>query len=188
MVLSKPDILEYLKDHRLRIDPAVEQSQIAQVSIDLRLSRKFTTFKDPPSYIPAIQMDPSVWESVDLWEHHEIDTFCLKPDHIVLARTLEEIYIPNDLVGFVEGRSSWARLGISIHITAPKIDPGFNAPIALEMVNFGRMSVNLRAKIDKPAQLILMKITTPLSEEDLYGSHKEDIFQHQTDPIPHQGK
>jgi dCTP deaminase len=188
MVLSKPDILAYLEDGRLRIDPTVEPSQIAQVSIDLRLGRKFTTFKDPPKYIPAIQMDPSVWESFDLWEHHEIDTFCLEPDQIVLARTLEEIYIPNDLVGFVEGRSSWARLGISIHITAPKIDPGFNAPITLEMVNFGRMSVNLRAEIDKPAQLILMKITTPLSDEDLYGSKEEDIFQHQTSPIPHQEK
>ena len=36
------------------------------------------------------------------------------------------------MVGLVEGRSSWARVGISIHVTAPKIDPGFDATITLE--------------------------------------------------------
>jgi len=39
----------------------------------------------------------------------------------VLAQTLERVYIPPDLAGFVEGRSSWARIGVTIHVTAPKI-------------------------------------------------------------------
>jgi hypothetical protein len=44
--------------------------------------------------------------------------------------------------------------------------------------------VELRAEIDEPAQLILMKISTPLPPEDIYGAHNGDVFQYQTSPIP----
>jgi dCTP deaminase len=184
VLLSKPDILQYLADGRLVLEPPVSKERIAQVSIDLRLGRKFSTFKECPSYIPAIHVEPSLWSSTDLWEHHEQDIFRLKPGGFVLAQTLEEVRIPADLVGLVEGRSSWARVGITIHVTAPKIDPGFHGTITLEMANFGSVPVDLRAGIDEPAQLMLMRISTPLTSADTYGSRSEDRFQDQTEPIP----
>lgn len=162
--------------------------QVAQVSIDLHLGRKFTQPKKPPEYLPAINVHGSMWKSSDLWEHSEQDVFRLKPGEFVLAQTLERIRIPEDLVGFVEGRSSWARAGITIHVTAPKIDPGFDGKVTLEMVNFGRISVDLRAESDQPAQLMLMQLTTPLKEGALYGSDDRDTFQFQTDPIPYRPK
>jgi dCTP deaminase len=188
LILSKPDILRYLSAGTLRIEPLISQDRVAQVSIDLSLGRKFTVFKEPPGYLPAIHVDPSLWTSTDLWHHCEQETFRLNPGQFVLAQTLERVLIPPDLVGLVEGRSSWARLGVTIHITAPKIDPGFNAPITLEMANFGRVSVDLRAGIDRPAQLMLLKISSPLPDTELYGTGRQDSFQYQTDPIPHQRK
>lgn len=185
MVLSKPDILRYISEGTLKIEPPVSEDRVAQVSVDLHLGRKFTAFKEPPGYLPAIHVDPSLWTSLDLWHHCEQDTFRLNPGQFVLAHTLERVLIPPDLVGLVEGRSSWARVGITIHITAPKIDPGFNAPITLEMANFGRVPVDLRAGIDRPAQLMLLKISSPLLETELYGAGRQDSFQYQTDPIPH---
>lgn len=166
------------------INPEISLDQVAQVSIDLRLGRKFTQFKEPPPYLPAIVVDHSLWDSIDLWEESETDLFRLKPGSIVLAQTLERVTIPNDLVGLVEGRSSWARVGVTIHVTAPKIDPGFDAQITLEMVNFGRVPVELRAGVDKPAQLMLLKLTTPLDDQALYGAGEHDVFQYQTSPIP----
>jgi len=97
---------------------------------------------------------------------------------------MERVCIPPDLVGLVEGRSSWARVGITIHVTAPKIDPGFNGKITLEMANFGCVPVDLRAGIDEPAQLMLLTISSPLGDLDLYGSSDRDVFQHQTGTIP----
>ena len=73
---------------------------------------------------PAIHVDPSLWTSADLWEHQETDTYRLNPGQFVLAQTLERVRIPPDLVGLVEGRSSWARVGVTIHVTAPKIGSG----------------------------------------------------------------
>ena len=163
----------------------VRGRRVAQVSVDLSLGRKFTTFRDPPAYLPAIHIDHSLWDSADLWEHFEQDVFRLHPGHFVLAQTLEKILIPEDVVGLVEGRSSWARMGVTVHLTAPKIDPGFNAHITLEMFNFGNVAVDLRAAIDRPAQLMLLRLTTPLRTQELYGQGKDDRFQGQTAPIPH---
>lgn len=183
MILSRPDILSELEKGTLRFEPAVPEGHVAQVSIDLLLGRNFTTFKKP-AYLPAIYVDPSLWDSADLWEQHEEDVFQLKPRGFVLAQTLEKVYMPAHLAGFVEGRSSWARLGITIHITAPKIDPGFQGRITLEMCNFGEVAVDLRAAVDLPAQLILMRVSTPLPNGDLYGAKPGDLFQHQVRPIP----
>ena len=184
MLLSKPDILAYLREGKLRFDPSIGEDRVAQVSVDLKLGNKFTTFKQPPHYLPCIHVDPSLWDSADLWEHRQSDTFRLEPGGFVLAQTLESVHIPPDLAGFVEGRSSWARVGVTIHVTAPKIDPGFNARITLEMANFGKIPVELRAGIDVPAQLMLFRLSTPVPETDLYGTSAGDLFQGQTDPIP----
>lgn len=184
-MLSKPDILAYIRQGKIVFDPPVANNRVAQVSVDLKLGRKFTTFKKPPGYLPCINVDESVWSSTDLWSHSEQDTFRLEPGGFVLAQTLERVYIPPDLVGFIEGRSSWARIGVTIHVTAPKIDPGFNAPITLEMANFGKVAIELRAGIDEPAQLMFFELSTTISEADVYGSSKGDTFQGQTDPIPH---
>jgi len=44
LLLSKPDILAYLHEGKLRFDPAITEERVAQVSVDLKLGRKFTTF------------------------------------------------------------------------------------------------------------------------------------------------
>lgn len=185
MVLSKQDIVRYIDEQKLIIDPPVSTDRIAQVSIDLRLGNKFTTFKNPPKYLPAIHVDPSLWGSADLWEHHQQAVYRLEPGAFVLAQTLERVRIPHDLVGMVEGRSSWARVGVTIHVTAPKIDPGFDGRITLEMANFGKVAVDLRAGVDEPAQLMLLRISTPLEALEAYGSGAKDTFQYQTDTIPY---
>ena len=63
---------------------------------------------------------------------------------------LETVTMPNDLMGLVEGRSSLARVGLSVHLTAPKIDPGFGGMIALEIANAGPATVRLESQKDWP--------------------------------------
>lgn len=186
LILSRPDLIKFIDEKKLKFDPKVSNDDIAQVSVDLRLGRKFSKFKETaPKHIAAINVTDSLWAAKELWEDLEVGSYFLRPGEFVLAETLETVTIPNDLVGLVEGRSSWARVGIMLHLTAPKIDPGFIGVIALEMYNFGKYTVELRAEIDKPAQLILARITSSLPNGDLYGAKNNDIFQYQTEPIPH---
>ena len=51
--------------------------------------------------------------------------------------------IPLDLAARVEGKSSLARFGLMVHITAPKIDPGYSGRITLEMFNLGPFPLKL---------------------------------------------
>ena len=137
-----------------------------------------------PDHIPVIRVRRSLFDSADLWTHEEADTFDIEPRGFVLAQTLERVALPNDLMGLVEGRSSWARVGLSVHLTAPKIDPGFDGTITLEIANMGPATVQLVAEEDEPAQLMLIELSHPLDEADVYGAAESDIFQYQSDPIP----
>ena len=71
-----------------------------------------------------------------------------------------------------------------MHLTAPKIDPGFNGTITLEIANMGTATVELVAEEDQPAQLMLLELSHPLGDADVYGSEDSDLFQFQSDPIP----
>jgi dCTP deaminase len=184
LVLSRPDIIEAIRDGRVRIEPALPEERVSQVSIDLTVGRRFTKLAIKPGYLPAIYVDPSLWESKDLWETIESDIYRLRPGEFILAHTLERVTLPPDLVGLVEGRSSFARVGVSSHVTAPKIDPGFAGTITLEMFNFSSVPVDLRAGIDRPAQLMLLRISTPLDAGEVYGADSNDLFQGQEAPLP----
>ena len=185
MVLSRPELLKTLKaKNGLRFSPPVSDESIEQVSIDLRLGRKFTRFKSGLNHIGSLQMDASLWAATDLWDNLEQDEYELDSRGFVLAQTLEAVTIPNNLVGFVEGRSSYARVGISVHVTAPKIDPGFNGTITLEMTNLSPHRIKLRSTHDKPCQLVLMKLTSPLLQGQEYGSKTTHVFSNQNSPIP----
>jgi len=43
--------------------------------------------------------------------------------------------LPDDIIGRLEGKSSFARLGIVIHQTSARFDPGWDGTAALELRN-----------------------------------------------------
>lgn len=131
--------------------------------------------------------------SVEMHLHHDVirdiglptehrddkitDTILLKPGEFALARTTETVGIPAHLVARVEGKSSWARRGLLVHITAGFIDPGFYGTITLELCNLAAHPLELPAGC-AIAQLSILELDTPplvpYGDESL-GSH----YQHQ---------
>ena len=105
------------------------------------------------------------------------DTIVLKPGEFALARTTETVGIPAHLVARVEGKSSWARRGLLVHITAGFIDPGFYGTITLELCNLAAKPLELPVGC-AIAQLSILELDTPpivpYGDESL-GSH----YQHQ---------
>ena len=69
--------------------------------------------------------------------------FLISPGEFALAWTLEEITLPNFLCARVEGRSTLARLGLSIHQTAPTVHASFSNPLQLELRNSGPYPLEL---------------------------------------------
>lgn len=97
----------------------------------------------------------------------------LRPGEFALARTKETVGIPAHLVARVEGKSSWARRGLLVHITAGFIDPGFYGTITLELCNLAARPLELPAGC-AIAQLSILELDTPplvpYGDESL-GSH-----------------
>lgn len=74
----------------------------------------------------------------------EDEVFYLHPGELALAVTLESVTLPDNLVGWLDGRSSLARLGLMVHVTAHRIDPGWHGQIVLEFYNSGKLPLALR--------------------------------------------
>lgn len=91
----------------------------------------------------------------------------IRPGEFILASTQETVHIPATLVGQVEGKSSWARKGLMVHVTAGFIDPGFRGAITLEIVNLS--SINIYPRVgQRIAQLAVHRLDS--EPKYLYGS------------------
>src|SRR6202034_2954534 len=75
------------------------------------------------------------------------DGYSLVPKKLILGWSAEYIDLRNDarLAARVEGKSSLARLGLGVHVTAPTIHAGFDGRIRLEIINHGLIPIRLRA-------------------------------------------
>jgi dCTP deaminase len=91
------------------------------------------------------------------------DEIIIRPLGFVLWQTKEEIGTPPqnaDFICFVEGKSTKARSGIVVHLTAPNIHVSWSGRIVLEIVNFGPFDLVLREG-DAIAQVTVARITSP---------------------------
>ena len=61
----------------------------------------------------------------------------------ILGSAIEEFDMPNDLVGIVHDKSSWARQGLSVFNTV--IEPGWKGFLTLELVFHGNKPVHIPA-------------------------------------------
>lgn len=80
----------------------------------------------------------------------------------VLWQTLEKVGTPIDdpeLICFVNAKSTKARSGIMVHLTAPTIHPGWSGQITLEIANVGPFDLVLQQG-DIIAQLTVARITS----------------------------
>jgi dCTP deaminase len=186
MVLSRQEIITRLKAGKknpthyrsLSLSPNVEPQSIDQCSIDLKVAATFSTFQQS-KYIGSLDLRfaKDILKASELWKLHEVDHWDLEPGQFVLAKTLETVHLPNDLTGLVEGRSSYARFGIGIHVTAPKIDPGYNNRITLELTNHSQATWKIftGAKGISLSQLILVKLSKPVMKTEVRGALNKDL-------------
>ena len=170
-ILSDKTIKEYLEEGKIVIDPLKDEQQIQPSSVDMRLGDEFKVFK----VIRKPYIDPK--DEEDIAEYMESSTvpegeaFIIHPNEFALATTQEYVKVPDDLVARVEGRSSMGRLGVTMHVTAGYVDPGFEGRITLEISNIGAMPVALYPG-QRVCQLVFETITTPA--ELPYGHPKRN--------------
>jgi dCTP deaminase len=150
MRLCDSDIIAALEQGKIVIDPRPEDDKISGVTLDLHLGARFRVFSSHA--IPYINLSGSreeVNRAVEKVMGDEVvldqeNTFVLHPGELALGITAETVTLPDDLVGWLDGRSSLARLGLMVHVTAHRIDPGWQGNIVLEFFNSGKLPLALR--------------------------------------------
>ncbi|GAA5217716.1 dCTP deaminase [Corallincola platygyrae] len=166
MRLCDTDIERYLDEERIVIDPRPSQELISGVSVDVTLGNTFRTFNDHTApYIDLSGPREEVQAAMQRVMSEEItiadgDAFFLHPGELALAVTHESVTLPADIVGWLDGRSSLARLGLMVHVTAHRIDPGWSGRIVLEFYNSGKLPLALRPKM-KIGALNFETLTAP---------------------------
>ncbi|HEV2472370.1 MAG TPA: dCTP deaminase [Chthonomonadales bacterium] len=154
MILTDREIQVALRTNQVRIDPEPKQEKYSSSSLDLTLGQSIRTWRMrwPPG-VEAPIMCPGApdyqYSQVvkELTEEQRLDDYgyLMEPNDFVLGWTEERIDLPahSRIAARVEGKSSLARLGIGVHVTAPTIHAGFSGVIQLELTNVGPLRVRL---------------------------------------------
>lgn len=159
MILSDGEIRNALNDGRIVIDPMEDEYlavALTTSAIDLRLGTQLQFYRPLDEVIPLgvvgdRVIDPSRPGVIPdlITKCGRVETinghFDLQPKVFTLGATLETITLPVDggIAARVEGKSTLARLGFVVHMTAPTIHCGFSGNIVLEMYNFGDYPIRL---------------------------------------------
>jgi dCTP deaminase len=144
MILSDRDILAALQSGRIKIDPEPDfATQLGSVSIDFRLGTTFMVFEHSRHSFIDPRRPQSIGDAMRRIDVAEDEPFIMQPGDFALASTIESLELADDLLGRLEGRSSIARLGITVHSTAAVFEPGWIGTATMELSNLGRMAVAL---------------------------------------------
>ncbi|TGD19320.1 dCTP deaminase [Salmonella enterica subsp. enterica serovar Poona] len=164
MRLCDRDIEAWLDEGRLSITPRPPVERINGATVDVRLGNKFRTFRGhTAAFIDLSGPKDEVSAALDRVMSDEIvlparAPVSLPPGAVALAGTSDPVPLPPDVGGWLDGRSSLARLGLMVHVTAHRIDPGWSGCIVLEFYNSGKLPLALR-----PGMLIGALSFEPLS-------------------------
>lgn len=144
MLLNDREIAGAIDDGRISVRPALRDEHLRPVGLRVHLRDEI--------------MIPEDGQLVDLAAPEELrflrrnlraDPYILEPGSFVLASTIEEVRTAPDILCILEGRSTIARLGVTIHNTASFLEGaqvGWLTPV-LEIANVGSFRVVLRPGI-----------------------------------------
>lgn len=101
---------------------------------------------------------------------------------LVLASSLEEFIMPNNMLGVVHDKSTWARMGLCVQNTV--IEPGWRGFLTIELTNHNthgpNISDRIRIKSGTPiCQVVfhLLDFPTEMPYEGKYQDQKQGVQQ-----------
>lgn len=163
----------YLDGHEF--DPA---SQLKVCSVDVRVDNVFWKGRRQSKVLDLgggyiFDISPRrLWKKIIVESSGYVD---LKPGEMLLGRTYEKINMPNSLVGKINTRSSFARLGLSTGCNCDLINPGYRGHVPIELINTTKGTIRLRPFMSL-CQVFFMRIDVGDSsyEDDLFDSKYHD--------------
>lgn len=158
MVLSDVDIRKAMKGGEIKIKP-FKPDQVGQGSVDLTLGGTFWFFKE--KYLGK-QVDLGKVGFQEATRKVKADTVVLAPGEMCLAISEEKLTLAPDIMGRLEGRSRYARMGLAVHITSAVVQPGSDNHQVFEIVNSAPFTVVLHKGM-RISQVVFYRLESPTS-------------------------
>ncbi len=167
MILTKTEILKEISKKRVRITP-FDRKAVGPASIDLTLGSEIRVFKKIVKSI-CINENTNYKEITKLIDIKK--GYILRPDELILGITKEKITLPDDICGWLQSRSRFARLGLMSHITAPFVCPGVSNHQIMEIYNAGPLTIKIKPGL-KLYQLVLQQCKGKARYTGIFKSQK----------------
>ena len=182
MILTDREIIQLIQAGSLNFSPPLAADQVKSSAIDLRLGYNFSVYPYDTSGLPE-SVRSILSQTVDLSDESKVVQFInylrrennrtlkdgqsidIAPRSLLLAETLEDFKLPDNIAARIEGRSTYARLGIAVHQTAPSVKPAWSGQLTLEIVNNGPFTYRLYPGM-RLCQLILERLDSAVQTPD----------------------
>ena len=142
--LTKVELEKLIKKKELIILPLLDQGQIGEVSIDLRVGVDFLALhQGREAFIDTTEdsMSKRPIKSHFTETRRKVgESFLLHPSQTILFSTLEYIKLPSDIYAILSLRSSFSRLGLTISTI---VQPGYCGCVSVELVNAGNTPIKI---------------------------------------------
>lgn len=172
MMLSNEDIKRAIKDGDLVITPFKEEF-IRASGITLHLGEHL--LKPRPGTV--VDVKKKIAPQFDEILLTSDKPYTLQPSEFLLGHTYQKVTVGPSLGFLIEGRSTLARVGLTIVQTAMLVYPGHSdRAITLELANHGPNPILLYPKM-KIARVALIELRTPSSERyDDTGKYRDQAI------------
>lgn len=194
MFLVDTQIKEYLKTGKIVVNPVLDmKSQLGSCYLHLRLGKEFffmsSALREPLIDLAKIESSKQLYISRQVKFGEKV---VIHPGETVMSSSLEVIKLPLDIIAFVQGRSSLARVGLLVNPGINRIDPGYKGKISIVLHNLGRLPITLYpgmivislsfAKLDRKVKSLFRRYAVDTYDQDLvpYKYEVETILDLET--------
>jgi dCTP deaminase len=174
MYLSDNEIRQAIESGELFIEN-FDPSRLGTVSYDLLLGNRFliTDLNKTTMIDPASGLLPRMQEVVV----EDGQEFILQPHQSVLAHVNETVGTKSNILIQLSGKSSLARIGLTVHNTAGIVNPGHYLKIVLELTNLNSVPIILRPKMQIAHFLFARLSSAPTQMYDKIGNYAKDNWK-----------
>lgn len=182
MILSGTDVRHLLatdqwQAFRGHTKLTVDSLKFGPNSVDVTLHPKLLRYMvRSPTAMAVRVIQPGSRQDLALIETQGSEALVLKPGDFCLA-AVQERFVATPFwvngtqyyaVPMIEGRSTFARLGLAVHITAGFGDVGFDAPFTLELKNMATHAIALTPGM-RIAQVYFQIVSTFFGPPEIYS-------------------
>ena len=164
-------IKEAVQRGDLVIEP-FEEEYLNPASLDVRLGNEFGILELAEGKSMIIPSDKESYRT----DTYILNAYVLPPGQFVLACLIEKTGFGRTIAGQLIGKSSLARLGLMIHVTAGWADNGWVGRYTLELVNVGPHPILLQTGM-RIAQIKFFQTALP---KEGYDKKKTSKYQNQS--------